>query len=135
MKPHSVRLDAAICKLMTTITAVALGAIWFESGPVAAETSKKLSGSQIRAKFAGMQLTDEVHWRYVYDRNGRLRSYSMGTKKFGQWAVEKDELCLYLNEPDDGCYEVSLSGERVEMRPSGLGGTLEGVLQTSADRD
>jgi len=82
-----------------------------------------------------MQLTDEVHWRYVYDRDGRLRSYSMGTKKIGKWAVEKDELCLYLKEPDDGCYEVSLSGERIEMKPSGAGLTLEGVLQTPADRN
>ena len=90
---------------------------------------------QIRAKFAGMQLTDEVHWRYVYDRDGRLRSYSMGTKKVGKWAVEKDELCLYLKEPDDGCFEVSLSGKRIEMKPSGLGLTLEGVLQTPADRN
>ena len=82
-----------------------------------------------------MQLTDEVHWRYVYDRDGRLRSYSMGTKKIGEWAVEKDELCLYLKEPDDGCYEVSLSDERIEMKPSGVGLTLEGVLQTPADRN
>ena len=32
----------------------------------------------IRAKFSGMQLTDEVHWREVYERDGTLRSYSMG---------------------------------------------------------
>ena len=102
---------------------------------VAAEKFQKLSGAQIRAKIIGMQLTDEVHWRYVYDRDGRLRSYSMGTKKIGKWAVEKDELCLYLKEPDDGCYEVSLSGERIEMKPSGAGLTLEGVLQTPADRN
>ena len=82
-----------------------------------------------------MQLTDEVHWRYVYDRDGTLRSYSMGTKKVGKWAVEKDELCLYLKEPDDGCYEVSLSGKRIEMKPSGLGLSLEGVLQTPTGTD
>jgi hypothetical protein len=102
---------------------------------VAAENSQKLSGNQIRAKFTGMQLTDEVHWRYVYDRDGTLRSYSMGTTKVGKWAVEKDELCLYLEEPDDGCYEVSLSGKSIEMKPSGLGLTLEGVLQKPADRN
>ena len=96
---------------------------------------RRASPSQIRAKFAGMQLTDEVHWRYVYDRDGTLRSYSMGTKKVGKWTVEKDELCLYLKEPDDGCYEVSLSGQRIEMKPSGLGLTLEGVLQTPDDRN
>ena len=112
-----------------------IGSISLESSRVAAESVQKLSGTQIRAKFAGMQLTDEVHWREVYDRDGTLRSYSMGTKKVGKWAVEKDELCLYLNEPDDGCYEVSLSGQRIEMKPSGLGLIIEGILQTPADRN
>lgn len=122
-------------KLLIILTAVTVGSVSVEVSDVAAENSQKLSGGQIRAKFTGMQLTDEVHWRYVYDRDGTLRSYSMGTKKVGKWAVEKDELCLYLEEPDDGCYEVSLSGKRIEMKPSGLGLTLEGVLQTPADRN
>jgi hypothetical protein len=122
-------------KLLKIIAAAAISSISVEVSAVAADNFQKLSGAQIRAKVTGMQLTDEVHWRYVYDRDGRLRSYSMGTKKIGKWAVEKDELCLYLKEPDDGCYEVSLSGERIEMKPSGAGLTLEGVLQTPADRN
>ena len=122
-------------KLWKIIAAAATASISIEVSAAAAENAQKLSGSQIRAKFSGMQLTDEVHWRYVYDRDGRLRSYSMGTKKVGKWAVEKDELCLYLNEPDDGCYEVSRTGERIEMKPVGLGSPLEGVLQTPADRN
>jgi hypothetical protein len=28
--------------------------------------------AQIQSAFAGMELTDEVHWREVYDRNGTL---------------------------------------------------------------
>ena len=122
-------------KSMTILAALAMASISVEADAVAAENFQKLSGAQIRAKFTGMQLTDEVHWRYVYDRDGRLRSYSMGTKKIGKWAIEKDELCLYLGESDDGCYEVSLSGKRIEMTPSGLGLTFEGVLQTPADRN
>ena len=118
-----------LATLTLGVVTVSLG-----TGQGAAESGQKLSGSQIRAKFAGMQVTDEVHWRFVYDRDGTLRSYSMGTKKVGKWAVEKDELCLYLRESDDGCYEVSLSGKRVEMKPSGLGATLEGFLQTAVDR-
>jgi hypothetical protein len=120
-------------KLATILTAATIGTVSFESSPVAAGSAQKLFGTQIRARFAGMQLTDEVHWRYVYDRDGTLRSYSTGTKKVGKWSIEKDELCLYLKEPDDGCYEVSLSGQRIEMKPSGLGTTLEGILQTPAD--
>ena len=122
-------------KLMIIFTAATVGSVSFGISAVAAENSQKLSGSQIRAKFTGMQLTDEVHWRDVYDRDGTLRSYSMGTKKVGKWSVEKDELCLYLGETDDGCYEVSLSGERIEMTPSGLGLSFDGVLQPPADRN
>jgi hypothetical protein len=120
---------------VSILVAATLGSISVEAPTIAAENSRKLSGSQIRAKFAGMQLTDEVHFRDVYDRDGTLRSYSMGTKKVGKWAIQKDELCLYFKEPDDGCYEVSLSGDRIEMKPSGLGLSVEGILQTPTDRN
>jgi hypothetical protein len=99
------------------------------------DTSKKLSGAQIRAAFAGMELTDDVHWRDVYERDGSLRSYSDGKGRVGKWTVKKDELCTYFKEPDDGCYEVSLSGDRIEMKPSGLGLSIEGILQAPTDRN
>jgi hypothetical protein len=130
----SPRLDAAMRNLVTILAAATLGSVSCEISVVAAE-SQTLSGSQIRAKFTGMQLTDEVHYRFVYDRDGTLRSFSMGTNKVGKWAVKNDELCLYLNEPDDGCYEVSREGERFEMKPSGFGLSLDGVLQTPTDRN
>jgi hypothetical protein len=56
-------------------------------------------------------------------------------KKIGKWAIEKDELCLYFKEPDDGCYEVWLSKDRIEMKPSGLGLSIQGILQTPTDRN
>jgi hypothetical protein len=99
------------------------GSVALDAQFVAAESPRKVSGAQIRAKLTGMQLTDEVHYRFVYDRDGTLRSYSMGVKKVGKWVVEKDELCLYLGERDDGCYQVTLSSERIEMTPTGLGGS------------
>jgi hypothetical protein len=120
-------------KAVTITVAAVLASIF--AGAVAAENARKLSGSQIRAKFAGMQLTDEVHYRDVYDRDGTLRSYSMGAHKVGKWVIEKDELCHYFKEPDDGCFEVSLSGDRIEMKPSGLGLTIEGILQAPTDRN
>jgi hypothetical protein len=122
-------------KKLSVFAAVTIGSLSATIGPVAAESVQKLSGSQIRAKIAGMQLTDEVHWRDVYDRDGSLRSYADGKKRVGKWAVEKDELCVYFKEPEDGCYEVSLSGNRIEMKPSGLGLTIEGILQAPTDRN
>src|SRR5664279_1754073 len=113
-------------KVMAIVVALTLTSISAKSA-VAAGSAQKLSGVQIRAKISGMQLTDEVHWRDVYDRDGSLRSYADGKKRVGKWAVEKDQLCVYFKEPEDGCYEVSLSGNRIEMKPSGLGLTIEGI--------
>jgi hypothetical protein len=87
------------CKQKMTLgafTAATVGLLVVES--VAAENARKLAGGQIRATLAGMQLTDEVHYRFVYDRDGTLRSYAMGVKKSGKWVIEKDQLCLYRRD-------------------------------------
>jgi len=111
------------------LAAATIGLVLFEAGPAVPDQVKKLSGAQIRSRMTGMQLTDEVHYRFAYDRDGTLHGYSMGVKKVGRWTIEKDQLCLYLGETEDGCYEVTASGGRIEMTPSGLGGTLDGILQ------
>ena len=54
----------------------------------AAEKFQKLSGSQIRSRIAGMEITDEVHWADVFAANGTLTSYSMSRKKTGKWYVQ-----------------------------------------------
>lgn len=105
------------------------GLVSFHARLAAAEGMKTLTGEQIRARFTGKQLTDEVHYRFVYEPDGTLRSYSMGVKKIGKWRVTNDELCLDLGEADDGCYRVTLSDERIELMPTGLGGSLDGILQ------
>jgi hypothetical protein len=98
-----------------------------------AETLKKLSGSQIRATISGMQLSDEVHRRDVYERDGSLRSYSMGRKTVGKWFVRNDELCFDLHEPDVACFEVALYGQHLELKPTGLGLPMDGILQKPDD--
>jgi hypothetical protein len=121
--------------LLKILAAASVASISAEVGAGAADNFQRLLGKQVRAKISGMQLTDEVHWRDVYDRDGTLRSYADGKERIGKWAVEKDQLCVYFKEPDDGCYEMSLSGDRIEMKPSGLGLSIEGILQTPTDRN
>jgi len=125
MRRQSLRATSFIPALAVGIGAV----IVCDAACAAAKTMRALTGAQIRASFTGKQLTDEVHYRLVYDPDGTLRSYSMGVKKIGKWHIEKDELCLDLGETDDGCFRVTLNGERVELTPSGLGGPLDGILQ------
>src|SRR5215210_1673621 len=100
----------------------------------AAEKLQKLTGAQVAAKIAGMEITDEVHWGDIFERNGTLTSYSMGQKSFGKWRVLKDQLCIVRGKEDEGCYQVWLSGKKVELRREGSTLPLEGVLQKPRER-
>jgi hypothetical protein len=129
-------IESRVCRVKCFIAALATGIgalVALDAGFVAAESLRKLSSAQIRAKFAGMQLTDEVHYRFAYERDGTLRSFAMGVKKRGKWVIDKDQLCLYLQEPDDGCYDVALSGQTFTLTPAGLGSPLDGILQPISD--
>jgi hypothetical protein len=120
------RLIAAVA---TGLCALALG-----TRAEAAEKFQKLSGSQIQAKVAGMEITDEVHWGDVFERNGMLVTYSMGRKSLGKWRVQKDELCPDRGKDDGGCYQVWIAGKNVELRREGSMIPLEGVLQRPKER-
>jgi hypothetical protein len=118
------KCTAITCALVVTSTAVAT------------ETFKKLTGPQIRARLAGMELTDEVHWREAYVRDGSFVSRSMGRTRIGKWRVQDNALCVETaDETDSGCYEVWLSGTKVELRPTGYGLKVQGVLQKPAGRN
>jgi hypothetical protein len=95
----------------------------------AEEKLQKLSGAQIRGRIAGMEITDQVHWRELYERGGTVNSNSMGRKRTGKWRVEKDQLCIEFDkEPPGKCYDVWMSGKNVELRREGLL-PLQGVVE------
>lgn len=98
---------------------------------LAAEPFQRLSGPQIRAKLIGMQFTDEVHWGEVYWPDGRVTSEEMSRKRLGTWRIEKNLLCVdYGADGGSNCYEVRLSGRRVEMRTlDSVDSPMEGVLE------
>jgi len=100
----------------------------------AAEKFQKLTGAQIQARLAGMEITDETHWADLFAANGTLTSYSMGRKSSGKWRVQKDELCIDRGKDDGGCYQVWLSGKKIELRREGSTLPLEGVLQRQSAR-
>jgi hypothetical protein len=108
--------------------------IAFNVGAEAADRFQRLTGPQIRAKFSGMEMTDEVHWGDVYAANGTLTSYSMGRKTVGKWRVQSNELCLDRGDDDSGCYAVWMAGKKVELRRVGSQLPLDGVLQRPSQR-
>jgi len=116
------------------VTIAVLGVAIFAASAPAEEKFQKLSGAQIRAKIAGMELTDEVHWREFYARNGTVTSSSMGRKRTGKWRVEKDQLCIeFEKDPPEKCYEMWMSGKKVELRREGLL-PLQAVLEKPTGR-
>jgi hypothetical protein len=78
-------------------SAVAVVLLWTLAVPgAAAEKFRRLTGKEINARFAGMELSDDVHWRDLYERDGTLKSQSMGRSRTGKWSVKSDQLCLDL---------------------------------------
>ena len=117
-------------KQVTAATIATLGVFAFEANAAAEQKFQKLTGAQIRAKFPGMELTDEAHWGEVFERNGTLTITSMGHKSVGKWRIQKDQLCLDTgHEPGGGCYEVWVFGRNVELRNQASNLPLEAVLQ------
>jgi hypothetical protein len=98
----------------------------------AEEKFRKLSGAQIRAAFTGKELSDEVHWYELFEKSGTLLSSSMGRKRTGKWWVEKDQLCIDDKEDSVKCYEVRVSGNRVQLRGEYLF-PLDAVLRLPTD--
>jgi hypothetical protein len=118
------------------VTGLAFLAVATLAAEAAAEEKfQKLTGGQIRGKLGGMELTDNVHWRDLYQRNGTVMSTSMGRKRTGKWRVEKDQLCIeFEKEPIPTCYDVWLAGKQVELRREGLL-PLQGMLELSSGRN
>ena len=121
-------------KRLALLAAAALCAIAVESRAESAERFQRLTGAQIQARIVGMEITDEVHWADVFAANGTLTSYSMGRKTSGKWRVQKDELCIDRGKDDGGCYQVWLSGKKIELRREGSTLPLEGILQRQSAR-
>jgi hypothetical protein len=115
--------------MLRASTMVVVLSIIMASGALAAEKFQRLSGSQINARLAGMEITDEVHSADVFERGGVLISYSMSRRTTGKWRVQNDMLCLDRGKDGSACYEVWLAGKKVELKHPGSDLSLEGVLQ------
>jgi len=112
---------------------VILAVAAWSSVSAAEEKFQKLTGAQIRAKIAGMEVSDDVHWRDFYERSGKLTSSSMGRKRTGKWRVEKDQLCVEFEKETMNCYEVLTSGKKVKLQREGIL-PLEGVIAPPTGR-
>src|SRR5262249_36729214 len=102
--------------LLLSIVVATAWTVAFQFDTVAAAKFKRIMANQIGATLTGMELSDRVHWRYIFNAHGALINYSTGHKRIGKWRVDGNELCLHLEGEPENCYEVWLSGTDVELR-------------------
>ena len=91
----------------------------------AADNFRKLKDAEIRARLAGMEVTDGVHWAEQYMRDGSYKAYHMGKPTKGKWYAKDGELCLDDGKAEPDCREVWISGNKIEFRGTGLDGVLQ----------
>ena len=89
-------------------------AIFATSDGIGEEQFKRISGPQIRAKCFGMEMTEEVHCRDAYQRDGSCKSNRVGRTRIGKWLVEKDELCVDVG-PGPTAAAFQTSSERTVL--------------------
>jgi hypothetical protein len=98
--------------------------------PGRAAEFRPLKGAEIKARFAGRALTDSVHWRYSFRKDGSLPSTALGRERVGSWRIEGDQLCMVQGIGGAECYAVWISGTSVQLRPDNEAiPTEEGKLQ------
>ena len=96
----------------------------------AADNFRKLKDAEIRARLAGMETTDGVHWVEQYMRDGTYTAVHMGKSSKGKWYVRDGEMCLDAGKGEPDCREVWISGNKIDFRGTGF----QGVLQTQGKR-
>ena len=110
--------------------ALLLGLGSYVSLGFAADNFRKLKDGEIKARLAGMEITDGVHWAEQYMRDGTYKAFHLGKPSKGKWFVRDGELCLDEGKGEPDCREVWIFGNKIEFRGTGL----EGVLQAQQKR-
>ena len=117
------------------VRAATMATLIVAASPAGAAEFRHLDGPAISARFPGMDLTDEVHWRYTFRRDGTLPSTALGRDRVGSWRVEEGRLCMRQGPGMAECYAVWMSGTKVELRPDNEALPVEeGVLQRTQGR-
>ena len=114
----------ALATTMAILALIPTGIAWSQSKP------KKLSANEIRAQIIGNVLTDGIHWRRHFRRNGTLASVDMGKSSVGRWKIQGNQLCFAVQAGEDfDCYEILASGKEVHLHVEDTGYDLEARIE------
>lgn len=128
------RLDGRRPACRPSQALLALAAICVAASATAAETYRKLSDSEIKAKLTGMAISDP-HFSEQYMRDGTVRIVTMGRKIVGKWKIKSGQLCIEAPKHEDSrCKQVWRSGDKFQLRVEGDPVPYDVVLQKQQPR-
>jgi len=75
---------------------------------LAADTFKRLTAAEIRARIIGNVVTDESHWSDRFEAEGIFIGIELGKVERGTWRLAGDQLCLkrQTEKPVTECFEI-----------------------------
>ena len=75
--------------------------------------NKVLTGSEIQTIIQNKELTDRVHYKYVFHGGGHLDGVEMSSHFTGKWYIQQDQLCWLVDDPQatEECFVVKKDGE------------------------
>lgn len=120
---------------MSKLWAVAVPLFLIALPAVGAGSMQRVADKQIRALFTGMEFTDEESLAMVFNRDGTLSIFAMGSRSTGRWRIDKGMLCLVRDEPGERCFEVRMADKNVQLKEPGIDAVEEGILQKPASRN
>ncbi len=88
----------------------------------------KLKATEIRSAFVGMDFTDDVHWALQHFRDGKVKSFHMGSGDSGKWQLEGDVFCVDYIKGQKECHQIWRSGKTYQLRRDDGSVFLEGEL-------
>ena len=101
---------------------------------LAADSFRKLKDAEIKARLAGMEITDGVHWAEQYMRDGTFKAFHMGKPAQANGRSQWRALPRRWQGGAE-CKEVWVSGNKVEFRGQARDARMEGILQKQQMRD
>ena len=89
---------------------------------LAADTFKRLTAAEIRARIIGNVVTDESQWSDRFEPGGIFIGMELGKVERGTWRLAGDRLCVkrQAEKPVTECFEVWLDDEEIEYRRDGV---------------
>jgi hypothetical protein len=84
---------ARLRSLSDVDVALAFGLL-LSASTLSSEPYRQVTAEEITVRFVGQEFTDYVHLAHVFEKDGRLTSFSVGKQGSGMWRVEDDRLCL-----------------------------------------